>query len=139
MNWIDWTGTVLGALFFAMLHHLMKGRGSRLPGGWILRSVLALMGGIFLTFSIVGVLLRSGLALLPTVLVGGALFFAAFVAIVDIASDRRADKPALVALALLPLLFVAGVGPIAQAGTRAVTSIHDGTTSQLGPAIGTGR
>lgn len=139
MNWIDWTGTVLGALFFAMLHHLMKGRGSRLPGGWVLRSLLALMGGIFLTFSIVGVLLRSGLALLPIVIIGGATVFALFVAIVDIASDRRADKPALLALAVLPLLLVAGAGPLAQAGTRAVTSIHDGTTSQIGPAIGTGR
>lgn len=136
MNWIDWTGTALGTLCFLMLAHLMKGKGHRLPGRWVWLSMLALMGGIFLTFSIVGEVVQKGLSFVPTVVIGGAMLFALFVALVDIGSDRAADKPAIVALALLPLLLVAATGPIADVGSRGVTEIHDGTTSQLGSWLG---
>lgn len=135
MNWIDWTGTVIGTLFFAMLHHLQK-NGHRLPGRWVIKSALALLGGVFLAFSIIGVLVEHGLALLPTVVVGGLLLFALFVAFVDISSDRKADKLALIALASMAILFISTAAPIAKPGADGVTAIHDGIASQIGTWLG---
>lgn len=153
MNWIDWTPTVLGTLCFLMLSVLMKGGGGKGGGGkgaalsagggskkvtpsWVLKTALAFMGGVFLTFSIVGVILRSGLAYLPTIVIGGAMAFALFVWAVDVFRDRNANKPAVIAMAMVPLLLVAAAGPIANVGGNGITEIYNGTTTHVGPWLG---
>lgn len=130
MSNIDWVGTALGCLFLWLLHY-MKSHGHRLPGGWVIRSGLALMGGVFLAFSIVGVLLLKGFTLLPSIVAGVLMLAAIIVTIVGVGVDRRVDKPELVAMIMLPLLVLAAAGPIANAGTNVVDDVHSSTKTTL--------
>ncbi|HEY2763326.1 MAG TPA: hypothetical protein VGJ13_04845 [Pseudonocardiaceae bacterium] len=128
---IDIVGTAIGALFFYFLHKMAKGHGGRLPGGRILRTVLAGFSGVFLAFSIVGWALLWGLGMIDPIIPGVLLLAAVGTIILDVIVDGKVDKPALVAIVALPVLFLGAHGTFAAHGANVVTEVHNSTESKI--------
>ncbi len=113
---------------------------------WV-RGGLALIGGASLAETGVGVWLAArisdaagliaGLFGASSVLAVGAVTLIVTVIVCwDIGVDRVVDKPALIGLVMLPLLFLAAAGPLADAGSGLTSAVADVAASSLGRMIG---
>jgi len=69
-------------------------------------------------------------------LAGAGMIVTIVVVAIDVGRDHKADKPAIVAVGLLVLLFLVADGPIANAGAQATTSIASATAGGIGTLIG---
>lgn len=68
--------------------------------------------------------------------VGVATVIMTVVVVWDIVIDRKVDKPAMAGLIVLPLLFLAAAGPLADAGSGLTSSIAQVGADSLGRLIG---
>ncbi|MQA14677.1 MAG: hypothetical protein GEV09_11030 [Pseudonocardiaceae bacterium] len=68
--------------------------------------------------------------------VGVATLITTVVVCWDIGVDRKVDKPAMAGLIVLPLLFLAAVGPLADVGSGLTASIAQVGAESLGRLIG---
>ena len=71
-----------------------------------------------------------------SVTMGAAMLILVVIAGFDVAGDHKLDTRGIVALLLLPILFRVGDGPLAEAGDRFATTIHDAGTGLLSNLIG---
>jgi hypothetical protein len=126
---------------------LRRGAGS--GGGWKqwVQAGLAAIGGASLAETGIGIWLSERLsdagALVGSVfdssgglVVGVAMVITTVVVVWDIGVDRVVNQPALVGLIVLPLLFLAAVGPLAAAGSGLTDSIAQAAAGSLGQLIG---
>ncbi|MEV4643651.1 MULTISPECIES: hypothetical protein [Saccharopolyspora] len=130
---------VIMVICFVLLWVLRK--RTKIP--WWVRAALAFIGGSCLANTGVGIWLADRLREISNslvdqgpVLVGGIALVVAVIVVYDIAVDRKADTPAKVGLILLPVLFLAAVGPLAGAGVGLSDAIADMGTNSLGKLIG---
>jgi hypothetical protein len=56
--------------------------------------------------------------------------------VLDVVVDRKADKVAIAAMVLLPLLFIVASGPVADGGSQLMAAIREAGAAGLGPMIG---
>lgn len=134
---------VIAATAFGLLFVLRK--RSKIP--WWVRAGLAAIGGASLANTGAGAWLAARISDLAgglaSVTGGSAALFAGVAALImtvivvyDIAVDKRADKPAMTGLVLLPLLFLAAAGPLAGVGTGITDAIANLGSSGLTTLIG---
>ncbi|MBA8825306.1 hypothetical protein FHX42_002657 [Saccharopolyspora lacisalsi] len=128
---------------FGLLFVLRK--RSRTP--WWLRAALGLIAGASLANTglgawaaarvtdvsgLIGRILNANGALI----VGVVALIVSVIVVYDIAVDRKADKPAMIGLIVLPLLFLAAVGPLATAGSGLSDAIAQVASNSIGKLIG---
>lgn len=109
---------------------------------WWLRTALVLIAGASLADTSLGVWLAARfadlLSLIPaptTVLIGGATLVGIVYVAYELA-DKKADKREMVVLALLPTLFLAGVGPLAETGSGLSDAVAQVGSNSIGQLIG---
>lgn len=135
---------IIAATAFALLLVLRK--RSKIP--WWVNATLAAIGGASLadtgigswfastviggvTGWLAGVTGGSG-----TLVAGVAALILTVIVVYDIAVDKKADKPAMAGLMLLPMLFIAAAGPLAGAGTGLADAVAQLGTSGLSAVVG---
>ncbi|MCI2421541.1 hypothetical protein MOQ72_29310 [Saccharopolyspora sp. K220] len=130
---------VIMIICFVLLWVLRK--RNKIP--WWVKAALAFVGGSCLANTGVGIWLAgrftdiaNALVTPGSVLVGGVALIVAVVVIYDIAADKKADTAAKLGLILLPVLFLAAVGPLAGAGVGLTDAIADVGANSLGKLIG---
>lgn len=109
---------------------------------WWLRTALVLIAGASLADTSLGVWLATRfadlLSLIPAptaVLIGGATLVGIVYVAYELA-DKKADKREMVVLALLPTLFLAGVGPLAETGSGLSDAVAQVGSNSIGHLIG---
>ena len=141
-------------LMFALLFVLQKrGAGASGKGGfgsgkskgvpWWVIIAFAVIGAANLAATGLGMWLADRLGDLVGLFGGASSFLAGagmivmiVVVAIDVGRDHKADKPAIVAVLLLVLLFIVADGPIADAGAQVTNSIASATAGGIGSLIG---
>lgn len=94
-------------------------------GDWIARMISAAAGGVAGLVGFSGALLLGAIVLIMTV-----------ITLWDICVDRQVDKPAMTGLFVLPLLFLAAAGPLADSGAALTGTVADAGSNGIGGLIG---
>lgn len=135
---------IIAATAFGLLLVLRK----RNKTPWWVRAALAAIGGAGLADSGLGGWLAArisdiagwvaGVTGAPSaaLVAGVAALILSVIVVYDIAVDKKADKPAMAGLVLLPLLFIAAAGPLAGAGAGLTEAITNLGTSGLTALVG---
>ncbi|RCW45140.1 hypothetical protein DFQ14_103104 [Halopolyspora algeriensis] len=110
---------------------------------WWLKASLVFIGGASLAETSLGAWLAARLTdiagLIPApnaYVIGGATLILLVLTIYDIGVDRKADKTSLICLTILPVLFLAGIGPLAEAGSGLSEAIAQVGANSIGRLIG---
>ncbi|MGJ7908696.1 hypothetical protein ACOQFL_19690 [Actinopolyspora sp. H202] len=110
---------------------------------WWLKSSLVFIGGCSLADTALGAWLAARIneivGIVPvnsSIVVGAATLLLIVLTVYDIGIDRKADKTALICLVVLPVLFLAGVGPLAEAGSGLTEAISQVGANSIGRLIG---
>lgn len=109
---------------------------------WWLRTALVLIAGASLADTALGGWLAArlsdllGLIPAPTPLLIGGATLVGLVYVVYELLDKKADKREMVVLAILPTLFLAGVGPLANTGTGLSDAVAQIGSNSIGHLIG---
>ncbi|MFC7331499.1 hypothetical protein [Marinactinospora rubrisoli] len=94
-------------------------------GGWLASTLVSITGWVGGPFGVSGGWIVGGLAVILTVIV-----------VLDVAVDRRPDRPAIVALMVLPLLYLATGGALGMVGTQLTGGAVDIGSGALTTLIG---
>lgn len=109
---------------------------------WWLRTTLVLIAGASLADTSLGAWLAArlgdllGLIPAPTALVIGGATLVGVVYVAYELADKKADKREMVVLAMLPTLFLSGVGPLAETGAGLTDAVAQVGTNSIGRLIG---
>lgn len=124
---------------FALLFVIWR---KRKGAPWWLRTALVLIAGASLADTSVGAWLAArlgdllGMIPAPTpMLIGGATLVGVVYVGYELL-DKKADKREMVVLAILPTLFLAGVGPLASTGAGLSDAVSQVGTNSIGHLIG---
>lgn len=110
---------------------------------WWLKASLVFIGGASLAETSLGAWLAARISdlvgIIPApsaVVIGGVTLILVVLTVYDIGVDRKADKTSLICLTLLPVLFLAGIGPLAEAGSGLSEAIAQVGANSIGRLIG---
>jgi len=135
---MDWVMTILTIVLLLILR-----ARSRPKWLWAVCAALALVAGhglveTWVQDAVVGS--ADGIGGLfgasSSVTMGAAMLILTVIAGFDVAADHKLDTLGIVALLLLPILFRVGDGPLAEAGDKFSTTVHDAGTGLLSDLIG---
>lgn len=103
---------------------------------WVLVPGLALIGGSCFAATGPGAWIaqKLGSAVGP-LLIGAISLILMFVIYLDL-RDKKADKTARFGLMILPILFIAGTGPLADLGQTATSGVAEFGAASIGRLIG---
>lgn len=118
-------------------------------GKWVfaVNATLALIGGAFLAETILGAW-GAGIATLLAgwvagwigtsggVVLGAVVLVGTVWALWALLKDRTADRPEIVWLVVLPVLFLAAGGPIAENGSQLLGAVQQMGAASIGSLIG---
>lgn len=140
--------TAIAILAFGLLIFLKKKGSGKKWVTWV-QGGLALIGGASLAETGLGVWLAARMSDLGglvagifggevsgLLVVGVVTFIVTVIVCWDIGVDRVVDKPAMVGLIVLPLLFLAAAGPLADTGSGLTATVAEAASSSLGGLIG---
>lgn len=109
---------------------------------WWLKTALVLMFGASLADTALGgwlsgiILSVLGLLPGPTTAIAGGLGLILTVIVIYGLVDKSADKPEMICLAVLPMVFLAAAGPFAAAGSSLFGSIGDVGQATISRVVG---
>ncbi len=110
---------------------------------WWLKAGVTFIAGASLAETAIGVWLAARVSDVvsiipanPAYIIGGITLILLVLTVYDIGVDRKADKTALICLTILPVLFLAGIGPLAETGAGLTQAVSDVARNSLGTLIG---
>ena len=137
---------VISATAFGLLWLLNK---KHAHGKWVfaVKGALALIGGVFFAETLLGAWAARAAATVAgwlggligvsgAVVLGAVVLLGAVWAGWGLLKDRIADKPELVWLVVLPVLFLAAGGPIADNGSQLMGAVQQMGNASIGSLIG---
>lgn len=137
MGWIfNSVSFAVAVACFIVIRLLRKRDTSNKKTPWLIVPALALIGGSALAATVVGSFISGTINSFVGSMIVGVAILALIVAIYLDLRDKKCDKVALFGLILLPILFQAGTGPLADLGERASNGINELGTNSIGRMIG---
>lgn len=103
---------------------------------WWLVPTLAVMGGASLSATFIGKWAAERINNFIGPLLVGAVVLILIASIVFDLRDRKADKTARIGLIVLPILFMAGSGPLAELGNSVSGGISQAAAASIGALLG---
>lgn len=113
---------------------MIRKRERNIP--WLIVPILALLGGACLAATVVGSFLSTAIGgVIGSLLVGVASVLLILAIVLDL-KDKHCDKVALIGLIVLPVLFQAGTGPLAEVGNQMSGGVQGIAENSIGTLIG---